>query len=482
MFCACPNVGEDAPPNTSICHVCTGQPGALPALNAAAIRLGVRAGLALGCKIPSESHFDRKNYFYPDLPKGYQISQYDFPISLGGLIELDVPSAHEIRDTRYEIRDHIRIGITRAHLEEDAAKNIHDAKTNTTLVDFNRSGTPLLEIVTEPDFRSPFEAKTFLQELQMILRTVGASDADMERGFMRCDANISLLPVDENNLPLQAEYNPKIEIKNLNSFKAVERGLTFEIQRQTELYQKDEKPQGSTRGWNEHEEVTFEQRLKETNADYRYFPEPDLPPLFLEEIAENERAQLPELPEAKRVRLMEECGFGKSDVNFLVANDGWADYAEEVMSELSASSTLNAKRSKLASGWLTSKLAGLLAQKHLTIRELKVSAKNFAEFIHLIDEGVIGSANAQKLLTLMVETGTDPSHLLEEHNLGQHEDPKLIQETVKRLIEENPDQVTQIKSGKLGVIKWFVGGVMKVTEGRANPTKVEEEIKKQLGL
>ncbi|MDO8617887.1 MAG: Asp-tRNA(Asn)/Glu-tRNA(Gln) amidotransferase subunit GatB [Candidatus Uhrbacteria bacterium] len=484
MFCACPNVGEDAPPNTSLCPVCTGQPGALPALNAAAIKLGVRAGLALGCRIPTESHFDRKNYFYPDLPKGYQISQYDFPISLGGSIELDIPSTNEIRDMRYEIRNHIRIGITRAHLEEDAAKNIHDAKTNTTLVDFNRSGTPLLEIVTEPDFRSPLEAKTFLQELQMILRTIGASDADMERGFMRCDANISLLPVDEKNLPLQAEYNPKIEIKNLNSFKAVERGLAYEIKRQTELYQKNEKPQGATRGWNEHEEVTFEQRLKETNADYRYFPEPDLPPLFLKEIAESERAQLPELPAAKRLRLQEEHGFSTNDVNFLVANDGWADYAEKVMSELQEEKreTRNEKRAKLVSGWLTSKLAGLLAQKHLTINELKITAENFAEFIHLIDEGVIGSANAQKLLTLMVDTGTDPSHLLEEHNLGQHEDPKLIQETVKRLIKENPDQVAQVKAGKLGVIKWFVGGVMKVTEGRANPTKVEEEIRKQLGV
>jgi aspartyl-tRNA(Asn)/glutamyl-tRNA(Gln) amidotransferase subunit B len=491
MFCRCPNVDDTAAPNTAICPVCTGQPGALPAVNQEAVRLGVRAGLALGCAIPDQSHFDRKNYFYPDLPKGYQISQYDFPISERGAVSIDVPGGKAPRDT-------VRIGITRAHLEEDAAKNIHDAKSSATLVDFNRAGVPLLEIVTEPDFRSPQEAKIFLQELQAMMRTIGVSNADMEKGYMRCDANVSLLEVDGENHPLKAGYNPKIECKNLNSFKAVERAIAFEIERQTALYAKGETPVGATRGWDENTGETFEQRLKETNADYRYFPEPDLPPLVLTKIREEEKTHIPELPAAKRERLSAEYGFSADDARVLVSGEGWAEYAEDVMGELGAwleAADLSNEKSggemmamrkkklaKLAGGWLTSKLAGILAEKNLTIADLKITAEDFAEFLKLVDEGAINSMNAQKLLTMMVETGTDPSHLMEEHNLGQSNDPKLIIETVARLIEQNPDQVKQVKEGKLGVLKWFVGGVMKATEGKANPAQAEEEVKKQLGV
>ncbi len=466
MFCACPNVDENTPPNTAICSVCTGQPGALPALNAQAIRLGVRAGLALGCTIPDASHFDRKNYFYPDLPKGYQISQYDFPIAINGEAWIDGK----------------RIGITRAHLEEDAAKNIHDAASQATLVDFNRSGMPLLEIVTEPDLRSPAEAKIFLQELQLLLRAVGASDADMEKGYMRCDANISLLPVDSENRQTQPNYNPKTEVKNLNSFRAVERALAYEIERHAALIEQGELAVGATRGWDEHRGQTFEQRLKETSADYRYFPEPDLPALALSDIREEERARLPELPAATRKRLIEEWGFSNEDARFFVNNEGWLKFAEETMSEFGEEKTKGKRqKAKVASGWLTSKLAGLLTQKNLTIKDRKITPENFAEFLELVEAGTVGSANAQKLLALMMDTGADPSHLLEEHNLGQGNDPKLVTETVARLIEQNPDQVAQVKAGKLGVIKWFVGGVMKATEGKVNPTEVEEEVKKQIG-
>lgn len=491
MFCPCANVDDLAAPNTAICPVCTGQPGALPAVNAEAIRLGVRAGLALGCRVPDESHFDRKNYFYPDLPKGYQISQFDFPICVEGAVMIDVAGSKPPRDR-------IKIGITRAHLEEDAAKNIHDAKTAATLVDFNRSGVPLLEIVTEPDFRSPVEAKTFLQELQAILRAVHASDADMEKGYMRCDANVSLLPVDEHNEPTQSAYNPKVEIKNLNSFKAVERAITYEIGRQTRMLESNDVPISATRGWDENIGETFEQRTKESSADYRYFPEPDLPPLELAAIRDEEKARLPELPYETRQRLTEEWGFTAADARILVANAGWTDYAENVMGELggwmeatdkttetSAGQLLEERKTelaKLAGGWLTSKLAGLLTEKNLDIKQCNITAENFAEFLHLIDEGTINSSNAQKLLALMVETGEDPSQLMETHNLGQAEDPKLVEGTVKRIIEQNPDQVSQVKAGKLGVIKWFVGGVMKATEGRVNPTMAEEEVKKQLGV
>ena len=492
MFCACANVDETTPPNTAICPVCTGQPGALPALNAEAVRLGVRVGLALGCTIPDHAHFDRKNYFYPDLPKGYQISQYDFPIAQLGHFAFDLPKQDALPE-----RERVRIGITRAHLEEDAAKNIHDATSATSLIDFNRAGVPLTEIVTEPDFRSPAEAKIFLQELQLLLRALNVSEADMEKGYMRCDANVSLMAIDEHNLPAQHGYNPKVEIKNLNSFRAVERALKFEIDRQDKLIAAGEIPVGATRGWDENKGETFEQRLKETNADYRYFPEPDLPPLTLTDMRETEKVRLPEFPIATRARLQNEWGFSADDARFFVTNAGWVTYAEEVMSELGAwleatdkrgesgSEILNERKrelSKLAGGWLTSKLVGLLSTTNQTIYDIKISAEDFAEFLHLIDDQTINSANAQKLLALMLEHGTDPSHLLEEHNLGQLNDPAALAKTVVEVLEQNVEQVVQIRAGKVQLIKWLVGVIMKSTEGRANPTQAEMEIKKQLGI
>lgn len=489
MFSDCPVVDDAAPPNTAICPVSTGQPGALPAVNAEAVRLGVRAGLALGCRIPDTSHFDRKNYFYPDLPKGYQISQFEHPISENGSVVIDVPGQEAPRDT-------IRIGITRAHLEEDAAKNIHDAATNATLVDYNRAGAPLLEIVTEPDFRSPGEAKAFLQELQTMMRTIGASDADMEKGYMRCDANVSMLEVGEDNKPLKAGLNPKTEVKNLNSFRAVERALAYEIERQTKMLAANDVPQAATRGWDENKGQTFEQRLKETSADYRYFPEPDLPPLDLTIVREEEKAKLPPLPAERRMTMMRDYGFSSDDARFFVAN-GWTDYAEAVMGELAGwiEATDETKKSgavilgeqkqklgKLVGGWLTSKLAGLLSAQEKTFADVKITAEDFAEFIHLIDNGTINSANAQKLLALMLETGKDPSHLMEEHNLGQMNDPAALSKLVSELIKQNPEQVEQIKAGKVALVKWFVGVVMKSTEGRMSPTAAEMEIRKQIGL
>lgn len=487
MFCSCPNVDDAAPPNTAICPVCTGAPGALPAVNEQAIRLGVRAGLTLGCTIPDQAHFDRKNYFYPDLPKGYQISQYDFPICEHGALVIEVPENAPPRDT-------ISIDITRAHLEEDAAKNVHDAK-GSTLVDYNRSGVPLLEIVTEPDLRSPAEAKKFLQELQAVLRAADVSDADMEKGYMRCDANVSLLEVDEKHLPVRPGLNPKIEIKNLNSFRAVERALAYEIERQQELYANGDIPQGATRGWDENRGETFEQRIKETNADYRYFPEPDLQPLVLTQVREEERAHVPELPARARARLMQEYGFSADDARYFVANEGWATYAEAVMGELAGwieatdkttektgADVLMEKRgkyAKLVGGWLTSKLVGLLAAQKKSLSDIRITPEDFAEFIHLIDAGTVNSANAQKLLALMVETGTDPSHLLEEHNLGQMTDTHALGEIIDRVLEQNPDQAAQAKAGEEKIIKWLVGAVMKSSEGRANPQMVEEELRKR---
>ncbi|MBD3251114.1 Asp-tRNA(Asn)/Glu-tRNA(Gln) amidotransferase subunit GatB, partial [Candidatus Uhrbacteria bacterium] len=453
----------------------------LPALNARALELAMLAGHAMSCELPETAKFDRKNYFYPDLPKGYQISQFDLPVCGKGFLDVHA------EDDKAPRKD-IRIGITRAHLEEDAAKNQHAPDGTSTLVDYNRGGTPLLEIVTEPDFRHPAEAKAFLQELRALMRTIGVSDADMEKGQMRCDANISLMPLDEDGTFAQDHFNPKVEVKNLNSFKAVERALYYEIDRQTDLYETNTPPVQSTRGWDEHRGVTTEQRTKEGSADYRYFPEPDLPPVDLKEVREAMKSKLPELPQAKRIRFRDEYGFSEGDAAFLIANDGWADYAEHVMSELAgwlgamekgksggeAMEEQQKKLAKLVGGWLTSKLAGILmTEMERTIKEVNVTAENFAEFIKILHQGEINSSNAQKLLKLMIEKGADPSHLMEEHNLGQNMDESELKEIVQRLIDENPKQVEQFKSGNEKILMWFVGGAMKATEGRANPEKVK---------
>jgi aspartyl-tRNA(Asn)/glutamyl-tRNA(Gln) amidotransferase subunit B len=475
MFCACENVDDGAPPNTAICAVCTGQPGALPALNARAVELAMLAGHALTCRIPDRAKFDRKNYFYPDLPKGYQISQYDLPVCAEGALDIELNDASAPRQQ-------FTINITRAHLEEDAAKNLHAPGGTSTLVDYNRAGTPLLEIVTEPDFRSAAEAKAFLQELQLIVQRAGIGDANMEKGQMRCDANVSLMPIGVDGQPTQTHLNPKIEIKNLNSFRAVERAITYEIERQTELYDTNTPPVPSTRGWDENKGVTTEQRTKEGAADYRYFPEPDLPPINLVEVRERMRSKLPILPTAQRKNLVSEQGFSENDARFLVSN-GWADYAEQVMSELGAwvnNDAERAKASKLAGGWLTSKLAGLLTEQKKTLADTNISPENFAEFLHLLANGDVNSANGQKLLALMVETGKDPSHLMEEQNLGQNMDESALREHVERIIAANPKQVEELKAGKETVLMWFVGGVMKATEGKANPEKVKEMVRSLL--
>lgn len=495
MFCPCPNVDDGAAPNTAICPVCTGQPGALPSLNEKALEKGVLAGLALNCRIPDKSAFDRKNYFYPDLPKGYQISQFALPVALAGSIDI------EIQEQALPGREEVRIGITRVHLEEDAAKNFHAPQGHSgrpaTLVDYNRASTPLIEIVTEPDFRSPQEAKFFLQELRAIMRAIKVSNADMEKGQMRCDVNISLMEVDENDYPLKEKLNARTEIKNLNSFRAVERAIIYEIQRQTAMYESGTPPVESTRGWDDGQGKTMEQRTKETSADYRYFPEPDLPPQDLTKIREDMSHRLPELPAQARKRLQEEWGFPAAASAFFTMDQAWQDYAEQVMGELgawlessdkekvSAGDILTSRKTELAkltSGWLTSKLAGMLIERNIGIKEANITPENFAEFLTLIDSKVINSTNGQKLLQLMMDTGGDPSDLMETHNLGQNLNDGELAATVQRILDANPEKVTEIKNGKLQMVKWFVGLIMRETEGRANPQQAETEIKKLLGL
>lgn len=477
MFCGCSNNGENEPANTAICPICLGHPGTLPVANIAAVEKGVIMALALNCKINRKSIWARKNYFYPDLSKGYQISQFEIPLAQNGHLVISIKGEEK------------RIGIERLHLEEDAAKNFHTKAA--TLVDYNRGGTPLAEIVTNPDFRSEEEAGAFLRELRLIARYLDISDADMEKGNLRCDANISLRPIGEENL------YPKTEIKNLNSFKAVEKALAYEIKRQTRLWNLGTPIKAqSTRGWNEKAEETCEQRDKEISADYRYFPEPDLPPLvFMQEQIKNLQAALPELPRQKRIRFVHEYGISPTEASVLASDIKVSDYFEKTMSEARAwlETTgdqlgtseeiwqLNKQRlSKLVSGWLASELFKLMNRAKTGIFELKISPENFAEFIALIYEKKINSSSAQAVLKKMFETGANPSSIVEEEDLGQIDDAAAIDSAVAEIIAENPAQVEEYKKGKTPLIKYFIGLGMKEMKGKANPEKLNDIFKKYL--
>ncbi len=629
MFCDCLNetwkIGvENLEPNKNVCPVCLGHPGTLPVANQQAIEFVIKAGLALNCQIADKSKFDRKNYFYPDLPKGYQISQYDLPLCKKGYLELS----------------NGKIGITRIHLEEDTGKLTHIA--DGSLVDYNRAGVPLMELVSEPDITSGAQAKEFCQELQAIFRELNIADANMEKGQMRCEVNISLsnepriktnesrtsqmgdtkkivlkdesyklmgllfeihtklgsvykeknyqdaieevlkrekifyerekqikvkfenlelsnlfvdfiidnkilLEVKAKNfitnddirqtsryiksadLPLgivvnfkreKLEYkrviNPafennsisfednsrkslgtKVEIKNLNSFKAVERAIDYEINRQKKLLENNKKVTQETRGWNEDKSETFSQRIKEGSADYRYFPEPDLPPIDFSKESEINikkiKQTLPELPQAKRQRFITEYGFKLADASKLVINPQVADYAEKVISELKIWledcgefegtteeiwQNNQKKVIKLIVTWLINKLPGLLNAKKLNFSDNQITPENFAEFITLILTHKVSARNANVLLEKMLETGGDPSHILEDENLSA-EDLDL-DKLINEIINKNPDQVAQFKAGKTNLLKFFIGQVMKESQGKADPQEAEEILLQKL--
>jgi aspartyl-tRNA(Asn)/glutamyl-tRNA(Gln) amidotransferase subunit B len=494
MFCGCENVSDERAPNTAICPVCTGHPGTLPVTNAKALELGVLAALAINCRIPDRAKFDRKNYFYPDLPKGYQISQFDEPVSVEGYLDIELPAGAAGRKAP-------RIGITRLHLEEDAAKLVHSADGKSSYVDYNRGGTPLAEIVTEPDFASPAEARVFLQELQRIMRAIGASDADMEKGQMRCDANISMREVveDPEKEPRRArQLNPKTEVKNLNSIRNVERALEYEIKRQTGVWEETGNPvqETTTRGWDDAKGETTEQRSKEAAHDYRYFPEPDIPPLDLILLREKMAELLPELPQAKRARFMDEYGLTREDATLMTDDPALADYVEETFSELRAwllsaedvEGTVDEKweankrkLSKLVSGWLLSKLGGLLVERKMSWPQLeaKITPDAFSEFLTLIHESKVNSATAQVILAEMLETGASPESILKNKDLAQKSSPDELKPIVEGVINQNPDSVAQYRSGKIQVVKFLLGAVMKATGGKANP-QVAEELLKEL--
>lgn len=487
MFCACAAHEAALSPNTNVCPVCLGHPGTLPVPNEQAVSWAVLTGLALGGQIATASKFDRKNYFYPDLPKGYQISQFDLPVMQGGYLDIHVPGGP---------REDVRIGITRLHLEEDAAKNIH-AGDNKTYVDFNRGGTPLIEIVSEPDLRTPAEAKVFLQELRLITRYLGISDADMEKGHLRCDANISLRELDEQGNLKSPDFNPKTEVKNINSFKAVERALEHEIQRQTKLWEEGTPPVvQSTRGWDADQQVTVEQRIKEEAEDYRYFPDPDLPVLDLTEIAQQAAQFIPELPAARRARFADEYRLRPSDARQICEDPALADYTEQVFSELGAwlkvlpeladaADEVIAKEqhklAKLVAGWLLTKLGGIMSAQGIDIRTVKITPENFAELITLLATGQLTSKNGLVVLEEMVASGADPSHIMEDKRLGKLEDEGLIAEAVTNVIKNHPDEVARYRAGKVELMKFFIGMVMKETEGKVEPGIVKNMLKVELG-
>lgn len=470
MFCSCANKPDEIKPNKNICPVCMGHPGTLPVANKKAIKAVIKTGLALNCTIAKFSKFDRKNYFYPDLPKGYQISQYDMPIAKGGYLQLDRK----------------KIDITRVHLEEDTGKLLHPEKGNYSLVDLNRAGAPLMELVTEPVIYSSEEAKEFCKQLQLIVQYLDVSDADMEKGHMRCEVNISLRPED------QKKFGTKVEIKNLNSFKAVERSIEYEIKRQSEILSDGGKIIQETRGWDADRQETYSQRKKESAHDYRYFPEPDIPPLDLTKEGgvfdiENIKESIPELPIYKKHRFMDQYSLSEENARIFSEDSDLADYFEQIASELRAwiqakdiDGTLTNKLTKLASNYILTELQKLLYLNKRQISENRISAENFAEFITMIYEDKISSSAAQAMLAEMFETGGDPSNILEEKGLGQVSDEAEIEKITDSVIKNNSKSVGDFKKGKENAIKFLIGQVMKESKGKANPKVAEEILRKKL--
>ncbi|MGB9743164.1 MAG: Asp-tRNA(Asn)/Glu-tRNA(Gln) amidotransferase subunit GatB [Minisyncoccales bacterium] len=459
IFCSCLNNPDERRPNVNICPVCTAQPGTLPVINQEAVKKTIKAGIALNCQIAKFSKFDRKNYFYPDLPKGYQISQYDQPLCFNGFLEIDSK----------------KIRIRRVHLEEDTGRLIHPVGVDYSLVDFNRAGVPLMELVTEPDISSAVEARKFSEELHLIMHYLDISDADMEKGQMRVEVNISLMR--DNQL------GTKVEIKNLNSFRSVERAIEYEIKRQTEILESGERVIQETRGWDEVKGITVSQRMKEEAHDYRYFPEPDLPPLQLSrEFIQKIKAEIPELPIQKRERLKREYGLTEKEIEMFVYYKDLGEYFEKIISEFDPQ--LNKEQLKrlikLAANYLITDLQGLLKNEKLSIRQCLITPENFAEFVSLIDQGKISSRTAKEILLEMFKTGVDPSQLIEEKGLTQISDEEEIKTVIKEVIKENSPAVADCRAGKKNAQQFLVGKVMAKTKGKANPQLVQNLLEQLL--
>ena len=456
IFCSC-STSFGAPPNTHTCPVCLGMPGVLPVLNKKVVEFTLRMAIATNCQIGLESRFARKNYFYPDLPKGYQISQYELPIAENGHIEI-------------ESNDHKkRIGITRIHMEEDAGKLGHDPDRPLSMIDFNRTGVPLIEIVSNPDIRSPEEAGDYLRKLRSIVRYIGICDGNMEEGSFRCDANISIRPKGSETL------GTRTELKNLNSFKHVEKALHFEIGRQKEILEDGSHVVQETRLWDPDKNRSTSMRSKEEAHDYRYFPDPDLLPLVIDEDwIDAVRKTLPELPDEKKRRFTIEYSLPSYDATFLTSSRELADYFEACVNKF--------PNPKQVSNWVMGSLLGLLNVEGKSINESPISPHNLASLLKLIDDGVISGKIAKTVFDEMAQTGKPPKEIVEEKGLVQVTDVSAIDEVVSSVLSRCPKEVEEYKNGKTKLLGFFVGQVMKETKGKANPKIVNEILKDKLGV
>jgi aspartyl-tRNA(Asn)/glutamyl-tRNA(Gln) amidotransferase subunit B len=454
IFCGCETrFGEE--PNTRTCPVCIGMPGVLPVLNKKALEYIVKTGLATNCTISPVSRFARKNYFYPDLPKGYQISQYELPVCERGYVEIVVDGAVK------------RVGLTRIHLEEDAGKNLHQAESGSSLVDLNRAGTPLMEIVSEPDIRTPEEASEYLKKLRAILRYIEVSDADMEKGNFRCDANISIRPAGSK------EFGTRAEIKNVNSFKFVQKAIEYEIKRQAQVLDEGGRVVQETRLFDSSKGVTFSMRSKEEAHDYRYFPEPDLVPIVVpKETIEEIRKTIPELPDVKRERFAKAYGLSEYDAYMLTQSRAMASYFEE------ANGLTN--QPKIVANWMMGELMRLLNAAGLEIEDSPVKPDRLAGMLKLIDSGTISTKIAKTVFEEMFKSGKDAETVVKEQGLVQVSDTGAIEKIIDEVMKANPGQVSDYKSGKDKLFGFFVGQVMKASRGKANPDLVNQLLKKKL--
>jgi aspartyl-tRNA(Asn)/glutamyl-tRNA(Gln) amidotransferase subunit B len=444
-----------------------GMPGVLPVINRQAVEFTIMTALALNCEIPEYSKFDRKNYPYPDLMKGYQISQYDMPLSRNGRLEIDLDGGRKL------------IGITRVHLEEDVAKLLHrqnEAGETYSLVDVNRAGVPLMEIVSEPDIRSPEEARQYLVKLRQILRYIGVSSANMEEGSFRCDANISLRPAGAT------ELGAKVEVKNMNSFRAVYRALAFEVERQREVLQKGERLVQETRGWVEEQGKTVAQRTKEYAHDYRYFPEPDLPPLRLDrDYVEDVRARLPDLPDARKERFMRRYGLTEYEANLLTETRPRADYLDAALAPLKdAPPDALQRRAKALSNWILGDFMHLLNSLGIEIDQSKIEPQDLYDMMSLIEDGTISGRSAKAVFEKMFETGKSPQTLVEELGLTQISGTEEISAVVDKVLEANPRAVQDYRAGRTEAIRFLVGQIMKETRGRAKADLVNSLLRERL--
>ncbi|MCX8026402.1 MAG: Asp-tRNA(Asn)/Glu-tRNA(Gln) amidotransferase subunit GatB [Thermodesulfovibrionales bacterium] len=454
IFCRCStNFGSE--PNSQTCPVCLGLPGSLPVLNKKAVEFAIKTGLALNSRIASYTRFARKNYFYPDLPKNYQISQYELPICEGGYIEISVDEKPK------------RINLTRIHLEEDAGKNIHDAKNPFSLVDLNRTGVPLMEIVSEPDIRTPQEASEYMKKLRTILRYIEVCDGNMEQGSLRCDANVSVRPVG------QKEFGVKVELKNMNSFKYVEKALEYEIKRQIEILQDGGKIIQETRLFDANSSRTYSMRSKEEAHDYRYFPDPDLVPVIInDEMIQEIMSGLPELPDKKISRFITDYNLTNYDAEILASDKYLAGWFEEVVR--------CGVNPKTAANWIINELLKFLNEDDKTISDTPIKPQQLANLIRMIEKGVISGKIAKTVFHEMYQTGNEPDAIVTQKGLVQISDTETIQKTIDEILAANPKEVERYKNGETKLLGFFAGQVMKVTKGKANPQMVNEILKKRL--